>query len=175
MFDQPNEYSFVQRERGIPNIDPYVCQYVYKFFVRSETSRFKYIVVIKDHENDLYSIDYYFKTKSPRKYRIASNQYKAHKVIGTALRIMTDFRLQRGESAIFGMIAAEGIEELEPFDQEKRFRVYKNLFARTINPNLNKVMIVPEIRAIFIYPKQRENEREEIIKRYESVFATLYG
>lgn len=83
-------YRFVQRNQNKSKIESYNYEYIYCFLIKTNYSLSKYVVNIKQYDNELMTVDFYKKVRSDNRYKILSNEFKFGRVGATILDIMRD-------------------------------------------------------------------------------------
>jgi hypothetical protein len=87
----------------------------------------------------------------------------------TILDIMLDVS-QRTEDSSWGFLANLPDEKIN--SNNKRFRIYTEVLRRTFTQKFN-VYVNKQNSAIFIIPKAKDAERQDIIERYEHIFSEI--
>jgi hypothetical protein len=88
----------------------------------------------------------------------------------TILDIMLDVS-QRTEDSSWGFLAANLPDE-KINSNNKRFRIYTEVLRRTFTQKFD-VYVNKRNSAIFVIPKGKAAERQDIIERYEHIFSEI--
>ncbi len=169
MFDTILSYQFVQCDTQKLKYPLAIECYVYKFFVSNPNGKIKYLVNVFKFPNDLLKVDFYPKVKSDNKYRIVINMFKFGPLGATILDIMRDIQV-RSQCNTFGILCADKLEEEELLTGNKRYNVYKKVFARKLDLDTNEIYADPVRNLIFIIPNSRLNDKNDIILQYVTIF-----
>ncbi|MBC7449242.1 MAG: hypothetical protein H7330_14415 [Hymenobacteraceae bacterium] len=107
MFDSPQPFRFVQRNRPRPGGPVYRWAYVYAFFARSAHGRRKYVAEVHEYADGLFTMDFYAKlsSQSQNKYRVATNQFAMGRIGATLLAILGPFMASRPDACL-GVLGA---------------------------------------------------------------------
>jgi hypothetical protein len=141
----------------------------------------KYIALIKTYKNGLLTLDFYPKIsltpkiKDPDnvrdlRYRMLTKQNAWGHIGATILDIMLDVS-QRTEDSSWGFLAANLPDE-KINSNNKRFRIYTEVLRRTFTQKFD-VYVNKRNSAIFVIPKGKAAERQDIIERYEHIFSEI--
>lgn len=93
---------------------------------------------VEEYLHDIFILKYYQKKhrKHPKKFQILSEEYKAHTIVGTCVRIMLSI-YSKNMKASFGFIGANSYNpatrEEEPLNNTQRFRIYKYAMEQLIS------------------------------------------
>ena len=180
MFDQSLVYKLIQiRRNRYPVRESFLQEFIYKFYRHNERCCIKYIVSVKTYPEGLLTLDYYPKINlTPKKnsmdhiqdlrYRMMTKQNSFGFIGGTILDIMLDIRSYT-DADTWGFLAASLVNETSN-ENNKRYQVYTEVLRRTFI-NDYEVFGNKENSAIFVIPTNRVANKEQVLERYEKIFA----
>lgn len=181
MFDSITNFTYVHCQQKKLDHVLAIEKHIYKFFIQDQNGKMKYIVHITLFKNDLLRIDFYPKIASDQRYRLLTNQFKFGIIGGTVLDIMLDIQ-KRIDCDTFGLLGAETISEELDFkrghrklnEPTRRFKVYKEILSRKLDPKKYTVFANSENSIIFVIPNSRISQKETIILEYGKIFEQSY-
>jgi len=171
MFDTSSHFYLVQIRKNKLSDSLASEEYIYKFFMKNNLCRVKYLVNFIVYPNQLIRIDFYPKINSDNKYRLLTNQFKFGTIGGTLLKIMNDFTYRTGINT-FGMLCAQTLKEMqmEQNHNTKCLKVYKGVLSRTLDPTVYSIYENSTFSTIFVIPNIRLNDKKDIILYYGKIF-----
>lgn len=169
MFDSSIPFTYCHYSKNRTKSHLHLEEHVYKFFLKTNKSKTKFIVNIKTYPNELLIINYYPKVNSKNKFRILLNLFKQGQIGGTLFNIISDVVTKTGINT-FSVQGAENINESPSKEGTKRFKVYKNAFSRKIDMTKYQIFEDSENSIIFVIPINRFNQRHQIILDYGKIY-----
>lgn len=180
MFNSSLKYVLVQVKKNKHiNRESFFEEYIYKFYRHNQRCCIKYIASVKTYPNGLLTLDYYPKINlTPKlgtnnnmqdlRYRMMTRQNSFGIIGGTILDIMIDVQ-KRSRYSIWGFLAASLPNE-QSNENNRRYQVYIKILSRTF---IHKFVVFGNRRnsIIFVMPKNKVTDKEEIIKHYEHIFS----
>lgn len=179
MFDQPLSYKLVQVKRNrYKTVESFNREFIFKFYRHNYKCCIKYIVSVKEYDQQYLTLDFYPKISlTPKqmsvdslqdlRYRLLTRQNSFGFIGATILEIISEIQ-EITKIRTWGFLAANLLEEKTNYNN-KRFTVYKEILRRSFIRN----QIVFEDRensAIFVIPSKSTNKINVIFNDYERIF-----
>ncbi|MET4107868.1 hypothetical protein [Hymenobacter sp. UYP22] len=125
MFNAIQPYRLVQRNRNRSGLGSWRVEWIYKFFLHTDTSRRKYLVEVRQYNEHLYTVDFYAKVHNVNRYRLRTHQHAAGKLGATVLDTIAQV-IRHDPQACFGFVAAAMLEETTEVNT-RRFQLYTRM------------------------------------------------
>lgn len=141
------ELKFIQRDASNDGT-AHLFTYVYKFF--SPVTRYFYIVRAEYHAENVFAIKFYCKKDRGNEYRYSrlTNKGDVANILITCAQVIPTLLIKH-PTASFGFVGARTLDKaskkVENYNNNQRFRVYKEIIARKFGTLTFEHIEYPEI------------------------------
>ncbi|GAB3790238.1 hypothetical protein GCM10028818_60090 [Spirosoma horti] len=161
----PYHYCGVDRYKVRPNL---VKTHLFRF---NDKLGHAYIVRAELYPNNVYAIKYFLKA-----HRLSENRYNfltglggGSRIFATCLKIMV-YLYQRDPTVSFGIVGANLLKVDKKKDENKRFRIYSNIFGNVFPPTKFIHSQSTSDAAYFLINKERAMEDSTLPNKIEAEF-----